>query len=220
MGSNEYSFPGEEDVPVDLWTYDFGPNKLMQRLRFVAGRLEEHRNTRVRQHAAKRRLRLASQRRICASSTGSGNEPPASTCVWNSRTSKRAPERALGLAAQRADADLAHLVRERLAGPRDVALDLGDDVGASDRGVGPHVVDGLLARPALRVQPGVDHEPYGSPDLHHQRAKLAVRVVVKPELATQGFGVQAPALVVGRELARGAGTAAARSVSCASETWK
>ena len=40
VGSNEYSFPGEEDVPVDLWTYDFGPNKLMMRLRFVAGRLE------------------------------------------------------------------------------------------------------------------------------------------------------------------------------------
>jgi len=40
VGSNEYSFPGEEDVPVDLWTYDFGPNKLMQRLRFVAGELK------------------------------------------------------------------------------------------------------------------------------------------------------------------------------------
>ena len=40
VGSNEYAFPGEEDVPVDLWTYDFGPNKLMMRLRFVAGKLE------------------------------------------------------------------------------------------------------------------------------------------------------------------------------------
>jgi hypothetical protein len=40
IGSNEYVFPGEEDVPVDLWTYDFGPNKLMRRLRFVAGVLE------------------------------------------------------------------------------------------------------------------------------------------------------------------------------------
>jgi hypothetical protein len=40
IGSNEYAFPGEEDVPVDLWTYDFGPNKLMRRLRFVAGVLE------------------------------------------------------------------------------------------------------------------------------------------------------------------------------------
>jgi len=40
VGSNEYAFPGEEDVPVDLWTYDLGPNKLMMRLRFVAGKLE------------------------------------------------------------------------------------------------------------------------------------------------------------------------------------
>jgi hypothetical protein len=40
IGSNEYVFPGEEDVPVDLWTYDLGPNKLMRRLRFVAGVLE------------------------------------------------------------------------------------------------------------------------------------------------------------------------------------
>jgi hypothetical protein len=40
MGGREYSFPGREDVPVDLWTYDFGPNKLMRRVRFVAGKVE------------------------------------------------------------------------------------------------------------------------------------------------------------------------------------
>jgi hypothetical protein len=28
-------------VPVELWTYNFGPNKLMRRLKFVDGRLEE-----------------------------------------------------------------------------------------------------------------------------------------------------------------------------------
>ena len=39
VGSQEYPFPGEEDVPVDLWTYDLGPNKLMRRLRFIAGTL-------------------------------------------------------------------------------------------------------------------------------------------------------------------------------------
>jgi hypothetical protein len=37
---NEFIFPGEEDVPVDLLTYDFGPSKLMRRLRFVAGELQ------------------------------------------------------------------------------------------------------------------------------------------------------------------------------------
>jgi hypothetical protein len=40
LGGHEYSFPGTEDVPVDLWTYDFGPHKLMQRVRFVAGKVE------------------------------------------------------------------------------------------------------------------------------------------------------------------------------------
>jgi hypothetical protein len=40
VGGREYSFPGREDVPVDLWTYDFGPHKLMQRVRFVAGKVE------------------------------------------------------------------------------------------------------------------------------------------------------------------------------------
>jgi len=40
LGSHEYSFPGTEEVPVDTWTYDFGPNKLMQRVRFVAGKVD------------------------------------------------------------------------------------------------------------------------------------------------------------------------------------
>ena len=39
-GGTDYSFPGREDVPVDLWTYDFGPNKLKMRVRFVAGQLQ------------------------------------------------------------------------------------------------------------------------------------------------------------------------------------
>ena len=40
VGGQEYSFDGEEEVPVDLWTYDFGPNKLMRRVRMVAGKVE------------------------------------------------------------------------------------------------------------------------------------------------------------------------------------
>jgi hypothetical protein len=39
-GGQEIPFPGSEDVPVDLWTYDFGANKLMRRIRFVAGKVE------------------------------------------------------------------------------------------------------------------------------------------------------------------------------------
>ena len=39
-GGQEIPFAGSEDVPVDLWTYDLGPNKLMRRIRFVAGKVE------------------------------------------------------------------------------------------------------------------------------------------------------------------------------------
>jgi hypothetical protein len=37
LGGQYYSFPGTEDVPVDAWTYDFGRNKLLQRVRFIDG---------------------------------------------------------------------------------------------------------------------------------------------------------------------------------------
>jgi len=39
-GGQEIPFEGSEDVPVYLWTYDFGPNKLMRRIRFVAGKVD------------------------------------------------------------------------------------------------------------------------------------------------------------------------------------
>jgi hypothetical protein len=40
VGGQEYPFKGEEEVPVDTWTYDFGPNQLMRRIRFVAGKVD------------------------------------------------------------------------------------------------------------------------------------------------------------------------------------
>ena len=39
-GGREYSFPGHDEVPVDVLIYDFGPQKFRRRLRFVAGKLE------------------------------------------------------------------------------------------------------------------------------------------------------------------------------------
>ena len=39
-GGQDIPFPGEEEVPVDVWTYDFGPNTLMRRIRFVAGKVD------------------------------------------------------------------------------------------------------------------------------------------------------------------------------------
>jgi hypothetical protein len=29
-----------DDVPVDVWTYDLGPNRLVRRVRMIAGRVE------------------------------------------------------------------------------------------------------------------------------------------------------------------------------------
>ena len=40
VGGREIAFDGAEDVPVDLWTYDFGSSKLMRRVRMVAGKVE------------------------------------------------------------------------------------------------------------------------------------------------------------------------------------
>lgn len=40
VGGQEIPFAGREDVPVDLWTYDFGPNKLVRRIRFIAGKVD------------------------------------------------------------------------------------------------------------------------------------------------------------------------------------
>ena len=34
-----YSADGYEDLPVEYWTYNLGPNRLMQRLRFIDGTL-------------------------------------------------------------------------------------------------------------------------------------------------------------------------------------
>ncbi|RPI13094.1 MAG: DUF2845 domain-containing protein [Lysobacterales bacterium] len=39
-GGREIPFEGREDVPVDVWTYDFGSSKLKRRVRFVAGKVQ------------------------------------------------------------------------------------------------------------------------------------------------------------------------------------
>jgi hypothetical protein len=39
-GGQEVPFPGSEDVPVDVWTYDLGSSRLMRRVRMVAGKVE------------------------------------------------------------------------------------------------------------------------------------------------------------------------------------
>jgi hypothetical protein len=40
LGGREIPFEGREDVPVDVWIYDFGSSRLQRRVRFVAGRVQ------------------------------------------------------------------------------------------------------------------------------------------------------------------------------------
>lgn len=39
-GGREIPFQGTEEVPVDVWTYDFGASRLMRRVRFVARKVD------------------------------------------------------------------------------------------------------------------------------------------------------------------------------------
>jgi len=40
FGGDEIAFEGTEDVPVDVWTYDFGSSRLIRRVRFIAGKVQ------------------------------------------------------------------------------------------------------------------------------------------------------------------------------------
>jgi Protein of unknown function (DUF2845) len=40
LGGRDYSFPGTEDVPVDLWTFDLGRNQFLRQVRFIAGEVD------------------------------------------------------------------------------------------------------------------------------------------------------------------------------------
>ena len=142
--------------------------------------------------------RDAIQRSIFAASTSIGTAPSHSTSRWKSRTSNFAPSCGFGLATQRLDAQVADLVAERLAGPGDVALHLRDDVGLGERRVVEHVLDRLLAGPALGVQAGVHHETHRAQLLVVQAAEPLVGIGEHPELLAERLGVQRPALDVGR----------------------
>ena len=42
LGGRTYSYgDGYVEIPVEIWTYNFGPYKLMREVRFVDGRVEE-----------------------------------------------------------------------------------------------------------------------------------------------------------------------------------
>ena len=87
----------------------------------------------------------AIQSSTARSRTVSGTEPWSRTTMWNWRMSKRSPRRRFRPVAQLDDLQLADHVAERLARPRQVAVDLGGDVGARP---------GRCARPCSRSPAG------------------------------------------------------------------
>src|SRR5581483_10673463 len=102
------------------------------------------------------------------------------------------PELLAGAVAQRENLELSELVRARLAGVRDVAVDLVDHVEPRLRGVVEEVRDGAVTRPAERMHPGVDDEPDGAPHLVAERPELRLRVVVHADRVAERLGVQPP----------------------------
>src|SRR5690606_26312876 len=82
----------------------------------------------------------------------------------------------LGTGPELADLQLPDLVRERLARVADVAVDLVHDVELGLRGVVEKEIDGLLPRPALRVDAGVHDQPHGAPHFVGERTEPRVRV--------------------------------------------
>ena len=133
-----------------------------------------------------------------ASSTSSGRAPESSTWSWKARMSNFVAQRLLGAVAQLQNLQLADLVGQRLAGPRDVAVHLGLDAGFVDGGVVVEVLDHLLAGPVLGVDAGVDHQADGAPDVGLQAAVVGVGVLVKADVLAQPLGVEPPALDKGR----------------------
>ena len=109
---------------------------------------------------------------------------------------ERGPVAGSELAAEPLDLALADLVRQRLAGPRDVPVGLDGGVRLGEAGVEQHA-DAPGAVPAQRVDPGVHDQTAGAPGLRGQHPEALRVVAEEPHLAGQALRVEPPALGVG-----------------------
>ena len=98
-----------------------------------------------------------------------------------------------GAVAEFENLKLANFVGERLAWPRDVAIDLGLNAGLVDGRVIVEVVDHLLARPVLRVNAGVDYEANGAPYVGLEPAVVGIGVLVEADIFAKTLGIESPA---------------------------
>ena len=103
-------------------------------------------------------------------------------------------EAILRLLAELEDLELADFVGTGLPGSDDVTLDLRHHVRFRHAGVLEHVLDGLLARPSLVVDTGVDNEPHGAEELAGQIAESIVRAIREAVFRGKALGVKRPAL--------------------------
>ena len=116
--------------------YDFGPNKLVRKLRFVANKLESIETlgpgTRAEGRRSRRHFsRAATQRSSSLEHRERQRAVREQRGVKGARVEARsAPLLRVTLDRRNSSADL---VRERLPGDRDVAIDLGRDLGIAER---------------------------------------------------------------------------------------
>src|ERR1700729_2044905 len=77
---------------------------------------------------------------------------------------------------------LADEVAERLAGPGDIAVDLGGHEGLGQCSVGEAELVRLSSGPPAVVQPSIDDEAGGPPCPGHDQAQSLHAIAVEPEL--------------------------------------
>ena len=103
-------------------------------------------------------------------------------------------QRLFGAGADGAQADLANLVGEGLAGPADVALKLGLDIVRRQGGVVGETGAGLFDGPAHPVHAGVGDQTTGAPHLVAEAAEPLFGRAVEAHLLAEELRIQAPAL--------------------------
>src|SRR5438067_744022 len=92
------------------------------------------------------------------------------------------------------DRHLAQIVSQRLARPRDVAIDFGFYLVVGKRCVLVQILLCLLACPSLGVNARIYHQSSGTPSLITQHPERFVRCVINSHLTSQALAVKAPAL--------------------------
>ena len=84
------------------------------------------------------------------------------------------PQSSLGLGARFLNLHLAEIVGKGLTRPGDVTVDLGGDFVFGECGVVAKEREGAVARPAFRVEAGVDHQARRAPHLVGQHSKMLI----------------------------------------------